>query len=199
VTVSPGQGCHSRIRAGAAWSRCTIGIPSTSACHVAPTATRQTSAHASVRGARSAITGSSAREDSHATSAVLGDRLTSAEPSFTRTSAVVTDSPGRSGISRTIAEPPGPRRATRVRACHLSPSSSSRSTRTKGGRDFDSKARAARSVVRSRTSCRVPSARPPPCKPTRRQPSVRAVTWCGRSGKGISKVSRSGRGPSRMT
>src|SRR3989338_6667222 len=164
MTGSPGPGRHSRVRTAVASGKWTTGIPWTSTCQIGPAARRQTSVHETSSGAASLIDSFWSREEVQPASVACGARLTKARSPATRTSAVVTDSPGRSGTSRRTADPTGVTRTTRVATCHLSPSVTSRSTRTNGGSVAGSRATAGpRSRARSRPRRRPSS--PPPAPP----------------------------------
>ena len=186
ASFSPGQGRHSRRRVPAAGASI-AGMPSAVACHSGLGSSRQTSLHATSRGASSASFGASASTLLHAAPASPGASVTSARPSATRTPAVVTDSPASSGTSSTIAPSGGATRSTSVVTCQRRPSESVRTTLTKGGIALGSSACASGAPVAaagaaSRASWSAPDTRPAASMPSTVQPRGAPIssTRCGR-------------------
>ena len=201
ASFSPGQGRHSRRRVPCAGAS-TAGMPSAVTCQSGLGSRRQTSVHATARGASSASAGRSratllpgcARSRPARASRARGRPAT-------RTPALVTDSPARSGTSSTIAPSGG---ATRTTSVVTSQREAEReraldAARTAGSRWARGGALRAcpRRGAASRASWSAPGTRPAASRPSTVQPRGAPIssTRCGRRGSGISTVARAGSGP----
>ncbi len=156
----------------------------------APTASCQSSTHATDAGARSAIVSRGSSVDDQLDSLASGAKATRALPPSTAMPSVATASPSSSGTSSTAACPGAESRTTRVSTDHATPSERRRSTEAKNGggtgRSDDSGAApwSRRERARAHLRRRRPRRFLPPASPARRsRPRARAAGRESRSAR----------------